>query len=166
MAQGRSDTILVAIRIMLRIRESKVRNPDPPYYSLIVSCLVRRRFVLSERILVVNVVPVCVYRHLSVTLVLFSFVISLFSLCLLFVILRNICFSCTMCPLSRYIYAFFIYLLHESFAKWEPSICVSYFCECKPFLNQITYNWNFFDKALLFYDISRMDLAGFLWIQL
>jgi len=36
MAQGPSDTILVAIRIMLRIQESKVRNPDPPYYSLIV----------------------------------------------------------------------------------------------------------------------------------
>jgi len=33
MAQGPSDTILVAIRIMLRIRESKVRNPDPPDYS-------------------------------------------------------------------------------------------------------------------------------------
>jgi len=28
MAQGPSDTILVAIRITLRIRESKVRNPD------------------------------------------------------------------------------------------------------------------------------------------
>jgi len=39
MAQGPSDTILVAIRITLRIRESKVRNPDPPH---------RRRFVLSE----------------------------------------------------------------------------------------------------------------------
>jgi len=39
MAQGPSDTIFVAIRIMLRIRESKVRNPDPPD---------RRRFVLSE----------------------------------------------------------------------------------------------------------------------
>jgi len=39
MAQGPSDTILVAIRIMLRIRESKVRNPDPPD---------RQRFVLSE----------------------------------------------------------------------------------------------------------------------
>jgi len=39
MAQGPSDTILVAIRITLRIRESKVRNPDPPD---------RRRFVLSE----------------------------------------------------------------------------------------------------------------------
>ena len=38
-AQGPSDTILVAIRITLRIRESKVRNPDPPD---------RRRFVLSE----------------------------------------------------------------------------------------------------------------------
>jgi len=30
MAQGPSDTILVAIRITLQIRESKVRNPDPP----------------------------------------------------------------------------------------------------------------------------------------
>jgi len=39
MAQGPSDTILVAIRITLRIRESKVQ---------IVSCHVRRRFVLSE----------------------------------------------------------------------------------------------------------------------
>ena len=39
MAQGPSDTILVAIRITLRIWESKVRNPDPPD---------RRRFVLSE----------------------------------------------------------------------------------------------------------------------
>jgi len=39
MAQGPSDTILVVIRITLRIRESKVRNPDPPE---------RRRFVLSE----------------------------------------------------------------------------------------------------------------------
>jgi len=39
MAQGPNDTILVAIRIMLWIRESKVRNPDPPDW---------RRFVLSE----------------------------------------------------------------------------------------------------------------------
>ena len=39
MAQGPSVTILVAIRITLRIRESEVRNPDPPD---------RRRFVLSE----------------------------------------------------------------------------------------------------------------------
>jgi len=39
MAQGPSDTILVAIWITLRIWESKVRNPDPPN---------RRRFVLSE----------------------------------------------------------------------------------------------------------------------
>ena len=45
MAQGPSDTILVAIRITLRIRESKVRNPDPPD---------RRRFVLSECILVLD----------------------------------------------------------------------------------------------------------------
>jgi len=46
MAQGPSDTILVAIRITLRIRESKVRNPDPPD---------RLRFVLSEhRFLVVK----------------------------------------------------------------------------------------------------------------
>ena len=52
MAQGPSDTILVAIRITLWIRESKVQNPDPPDYSKIangfVSCRVRRRFVLSE----------------------------------------------------------------------------------------------------------------------
>jgi len=41
MAQGPSDTILVAIWITLRIRKSKVRNPDP---------LDRRRFVLSEHI--------------------------------------------------------------------------------------------------------------------
>ena len=40
MAQGPSGTILVAIRITLRIREYKVRNPVPPD---------RRRFVLSER---------------------------------------------------------------------------------------------------------------------
>ena len=39
MAQGPSSTILVAIRITLRIRESKVQNPDPPDW---------RRFVLSE----------------------------------------------------------------------------------------------------------------------
>jgi len=32
MAQGPSDTILVAIRITLWIRESKVRNLDPPDY--------------------------------------------------------------------------------------------------------------------------------------
>ena len=42
MAQGPSDTILVAIWITLRIRESKVRNPD------------RQRFVLSEHIFVVQ----------------------------------------------------------------------------------------------------------------
>jgi len=47
MAQGPSDTILVAIRITLWIRESKARNPDLPN---------RRRFVLCECILVVNVV--------------------------------------------------------------------------------------------------------------
>ena len=45
MAQGPSDTILVAIRITPRIRESKVRNPDHPD---------RRRFVLCECILVRN----------------------------------------------------------------------------------------------------------------
>jgi len=39
MAQGPSDTILVAIRITLRIQESKVLNPDPPD---------RWMFVLSE----------------------------------------------------------------------------------------------------------------------
>jgi len=43
--QGPSDTILVAIRITLRIRESKVRNPDPPD---------RRRFVLSEHSFLVD----------------------------------------------------------------------------------------------------------------
>jgi len=46
MAQGPSDTILVAIRIMLWIRESKVRNPDHPD---------RRRFVLCECILVLSI---------------------------------------------------------------------------------------------------------------
>jgi len=46
MAQGPSDTILVAIRITLRIRESKVRNPNPPD---------RRRFVLSECFLFITV---------------------------------------------------------------------------------------------------------------
>jgi len=45
MVQGPSDTILVAIRITLRIRESKVRNPDPPD---------RQRFVLSEHRFLVN----------------------------------------------------------------------------------------------------------------
>jgi len=44
MAQGPSDTILVVIRITLRIRESKVRNLDHPDW---------RRFVLSECILVI-----------------------------------------------------------------------------------------------------------------
>ena len=44
MAQGPSDTILVVIRITLRIRESKVRNLDH---------LDWRRFVLSECILVI-----------------------------------------------------------------------------------------------------------------
>jgi len=63
MAQGPSDTILVAIRITLRIRESKVRNPDPPD---------RRRFVLSERILVcvcevIVVSSVMSYESLSYT---------------------------------------------------------------------------------------------------
>ena len=53
MAQGPSDTILVAIRITLRIRESKVRNPDPPD---------RRRFVLSEhRFLVYCMRILCSY---------------------------------------------------------------------------------------------------------
>jgi len=47
MAQGPIDTILALIRIMLRIRESKVWNPDPPD---------RRRFVLSEHIFLFTVV--------------------------------------------------------------------------------------------------------------
>ena len=52
MAQGPSDTILVAIRITLR--ESKVRNPDPPD---------RRRFVLSEHsFLVFNTKLISVFR--------------------------------------------------------------------------------------------------------
>jgi len=50
MAQGPSDTILVAIQITLRIWESKVRNPDPPD---------RRRFVLSE----------CFYLYMVTTFV-------------------------------------------------------------------------------------------------
>ena len=50
MAQGQSDTILVVIRITLRIRESKVRNPDPPD---------RRRFVLSgHSFLVIIICPI------------------------------------------------------------------------------------------------------------
>jgi len=49
MAQGPSDTIMVAIRITLWIRESKVRNPDPPD---------RRKFVLSECISCYNLVLV------------------------------------------------------------------------------------------------------------
>jgi len=53
MVQGPSDTILVAIRITLRIRESKVRNPDPPD---------RRRYVLSEhRFLVLSVFIVSLF---------------------------------------------------------------------------------------------------------
>ena len=43
MAQGPIDKILVAIQFTLRIRESKVQNPDP---------LDRWRFVLCECILV------------------------------------------------------------------------------------------------------------------
>ena len=59
MAQGPSDTILVVIRITLRIRGSKVRNPDPPD---------RWRFVLCECILVVLVfslskLNVCMYKE-------------------------------------------------------------------------------------------------------
>jgi len=49
MAQGPSDTILVAIRITLWIRESKVRNPDPPIsgglWSLSISSLYICSFV-------------------------------------------------------------------------------------------------------------------------
>jgi len=51
MAQGPSDTILVAIQITLWIRESKVRNPDPPD---------RWRFVLSEHSFLVGL---CVCQH-------------------------------------------------------------------------------------------------------
>jgi len=57
MAQGPSDTILVAIRITLRIRESKVRNPDPPD---------RWRFVLSEHsFLVLHLAVLTQYRHVT-----------------------------------------------------------------------------------------------------
>ena len=57
MGQGPSDTILVAIRTTLRIRESKVRNPDPPD---------RRRFVLSEHSFLVSCyVCVCLSVCLS-----------------------------------------------------------------------------------------------------
>jgi len=49
MAQGPSDTILVAIRITLQIQESKVRNPDAPD---------RRRFVVPEHIYVLCYVMV------------------------------------------------------------------------------------------------------------
>jgi len=56
MAQGPSDTILVAIRITLRIRESKARNLDP---------LDRRRFVLSECFLfAIKFMVVCPVRGL------------------------------------------------------------------------------------------------------
>jgi len=56
MAQGPSDTILAAIRITLRIRESKVRNLDPPD---------RRRFVLSEHSFLVFIVRVCACQSCS-----------------------------------------------------------------------------------------------------
>jgi len=52
MAQGPSDTILVVIRITLRILESKVRNQDPPD---------RRRFVLCECILVLSIFIIFFY---------------------------------------------------------------------------------------------------------
>jgi len=59
MAQGPSDTILVAIQIMLWIGESKVRNPDPPD---------RRRFVLSEHsFLVICAIYACSALTLLVT---------------------------------------------------------------------------------------------------
>jgi len=56
MAQVPSDTILVAIWITLRIRESKVRNLDPPD---------RWRFVLCECILVVYAIQLlmCAIRR-------------------------------------------------------------------------------------------------------
>jgi len=60
MAQGPSDTILAAIWITLRIRESKVRNPDPPD---------RQRFVLSEHRFLVDIVIattdifICLYNQ-------------------------------------------------------------------------------------------------------
>jgi len=61
MAQGPSDTILVAIRITLQIRKSKVRNPDPPD---------RRRFVLSEHIFLfyVTILTTLCVKGLTVSL--------------------------------------------------------------------------------------------------
>jgi len=57
MAHGPSDTILVAIWITLRIRESKVRNPDPPD---------RRRFVFSEHIfLFLRPIRLCTFSSYS-----------------------------------------------------------------------------------------------------
>jgi len=65
MAQGPSDTNLVAIRITLRIWESKVRNPDRPD---------RRRFVLSEHSFLVfyvfNLSPLTVCVNCSFTVLL------------------------------------------------------------------------------------------------
>jgi len=55
MAQGPSDTIFVAIQFTLRIRQSKVRNPDP---------MDRRRFVLSEHsflVLRATLLQLCFY---------------------------------------------------------------------------------------------------------
>ena len=61
MAQGPGDTILVPIRITLRIRESKVRNPDP---------LDRRRFVLSEHSFFVGILLcsiACLFSAINLT---------------------------------------------------------------------------------------------------
>jgi len=56
MAQGPSDTILVAIQITLWILESKVRNLDPPD---------RRRFVVSEHSFVLSFARACSYALLA-----------------------------------------------------------------------------------------------------
>jgi len=59
MAQGPSDTILVAIWITLRIRESKVRNPDRRgLCSLSASCyFITLSMVLSFSTCVCNLLP-------------------------------------------------------------------------------------------------------------
>jgi len=79
MAQRPSDTILVAIRITLRIRESKVRNPDPPD---------RRKFVLCECILVASVN----FTHFRANDVICSLVLRATQTC---------CHTCGQCERTR-----------------------------------------------------------------
>ena len=75
MAQGPSDTILVAIRITLWIRESKVRNPDPPISGGLWSLSISSLYICSF----VQIQYLCVFAvsskefTLLYCLVLFSF---------------------------------------------------------------------------------------------